>query len=219
MPHRNTILQALRKMLRFKTTLSLYREFYRQIGQPKLYKPFQRGVLEWNDVYPYLYLQAAFTGLQESRLIKHLVIDEMQDYTPIQYAVLNRLFPCPKTILGDFGQSIDPNRQYTLEQLHGLYPGSQLVGGWRRATAPPGRSSTSPSSWCARRTLRRWSATGRNRRCSPPPPRRRSWPACARSWRSSTKANTTPWASSPAPTGRPRPCMSSLPPGGPRSPW
>ena len=127
MPHRNTILQALRKMLRFKTTLSLYREFYRQIGQPKLYKPFQRGVLEWNDVYPYLYLQAAFTGLQESRLIKHLVIDEMQDYTPIQYAVLNRLFPCPKTILGDFGQSIDPNRQYTLEQLHGLYPGSQLV--------------------------------------------------------------------------------------------
>ncbi|HIV47759.1 MAG TPA: ATP-binding domain-containing protein [Candidatus Acutalibacter stercorigallinarum] len=126
-PHRNTILQALRKMLRFKTTLSLYREFYRQIGQPKLYKPFQRGVLEWNDVYPYLYLQAAFTGLQESRLIKHLVIDEMQDYTPIQYAVLNRLFPCPKTILGDFGQSIDPNRQYTLEQLHGLYPGSQLV--------------------------------------------------------------------------------------------
>ena len=51
----------------------------------------------------------------------------MQDYTPIQYAVLNRLFPCPKTILGDFGQSIDPNRQYTLEQLHGLYPGSQLV--------------------------------------------------------------------------------------------
>ncbi len=126
-PKLYNILQALRKMLKFKTTLAIYKDFYRSIGQSKMYKPFQKGVLEWNDVYPYLYLQAAFTGLTESRLIKHLVIDEMQDYTPIQYAVLNRLFQCPKTILGDFGQSIDPNRRCTLEELHGMYPGSQLV--------------------------------------------------------------------------------------------
>ncbi len=119
--------QALKKMLKFKTTLALYKEFYRSIGQPKLYKPFQKGVLEWNDVYPYLYLQASFTGLQESQRIKHLVIDEMQDYSPIQYAVLNRLFQCPKTILGDFGQSVNPNCRYTLEELHGLYPGAELV--------------------------------------------------------------------------------------------
>ena len=128
-PHRNRIFQVLRKMLTMKTTLSAYRAFFRQLGKEraKLYKPFQKGVLEWNDVYPYLYLQAAFTGLQESRLIKHLVIDEMQDYSPIQYAVINRLFKCPKTILGDFGQSINPNCQYTLEELHQLYEGSELV--------------------------------------------------------------------------------------------
>lgn len=126
-PHRNSIFLSLRKMLKFKNTLALYKEFYRRIGKPKLYAPVKKGVLEWNDVYPYLYLQAAFTGLQESRLIKHLVVDEMQDYSPIQYAVLNRLFQCPKTILGDFGQSIDPNRCYTLEQLHELYAGSELV--------------------------------------------------------------------------------------------
>lgn len=126
-PKPQQILLSLRKMLKYKTTLAAYRQFYKAIGQPKMYKPFQKNVLEWNDVYPYLYLQAAFTGVQTSYRIKHLVIDEMQDYTPIQYAVLNRLFPCPKTILGDFGQSIDPNRRYTLEELHGLYQGSQLV--------------------------------------------------------------------------------------------
>ncbi len=128
-PHRNRIFQALRKMLTMKTTLSAYRAFFRQLGKEraKLYKPFQKGVLEWNDVFPYLYLQAAFTGLQQSRLIKHLVIDEMQDYSPIQYAVLNLLFQCPKTILGDFSQSINPYSPYTLEDLHQLYEGSQLM--------------------------------------------------------------------------------------------
>ena len=72
-------------------------------------------------------MQAAFTGLQQSRLIKHLVIDEMQDYSPIQYAVLNLLFQCPKTILGDFSQSINPYCEYTLEELHQLYEGSSLM--------------------------------------------------------------------------------------------
>lgn len=126
-PHRNTILQGLRKMLKYKTTLQAYKAFYSWLVEPKMYKPVQKGVLEWNDVFPYLYLQSYFTGLQESRLIKHLVIDEMQDYTPVQYAVLNRLFQCPKTILGDFGQSINPNCQYTLEDLHELYEGSKLM--------------------------------------------------------------------------------------------
>ena len=126
-PHRNTIFQKLRKMLKYKTTLQAYRGFYQWLSEPKMYKPFQKGVLEWNDVYPYLYLQSYFTGVQTSRWIKHLVIDEMQDYTPIQYAVLNRLFPCPKTILGDFGQSIDPNCSYTLDDLHELYEGSSLM--------------------------------------------------------------------------------------------
>ena len=92
---------------------------------------------------PYLYLQAAFTGLRGSRLIKHLVVDEMQDYSPIQYAVINRLFKCPQDHPGDFGQSINPNCQYTLEELHQLYEGSSWSG-WKRATVPPMRSSILP---------------------------------------------------------------------------
>ena len=104
-------------MLTMKTTLSAYREHFRQLGKEraKLYKPFQKGVLEGTTSTLYLYLQAAFTRAAGEPLIKHLVIDEMQDYSPIQYAVLNRLFQCPKTILGDFSQSINPNCPLFLE--------------------------------------------------------------------------------------------------------
>lgn len=49
--------------------------------------------------------------------IKHLVIVEMQDYTPIQYAVINQLFSCEKTILGDFGQFLNPNHLHGLSDL------------------------------------------------------------------------------------------------------
>ena len=62
----------------------------------------EKKTLEWADVFPFLYIEAAFEGLKKSPITKHLVIGEMQDYTPIQYTVINMLFTCPKTILGDF---------------------------------------------------------------------------------------------------------------------
>jgi DNA helicase-2/ATP-dependent DNA helicase PcrA len=40
--------------------------------------------------------------------IKHLLIDEMQDYTPVQYSVIAKLFSCNKTILGDADQAVNP---------------------------------------------------------------------------------------------------------------
>ncbi|HPT70131.1 MAG TPA: 3'-5' exonuclease, partial [Syntrophomonas sp.] len=51
----------------------------------------------------------------------------MQDYTPVQYAVMNILFRCQKTILGDFGQCINPNHLHTLEDLRRLYEGAELA--------------------------------------------------------------------------------------------
>ena len=78
-------------------------------------------------MYPFLYLHAAFEGLHESKIIKHLVIDEMQDYTPIQFAVVNLLFRCQKTILGDFGQYINPDHQNTLEDLKKVYGEAEFM--------------------------------------------------------------------------------------------
>lgn len=126
-PKAKTIQKSLYKMLTVKNTLSLYKEFYSQLDMHEMFHMPAKSTLEWSDVYPYLYLKAAFEGLQESIVIKHLIIDEMQDYTPIQYAVINLLFQCQKTILGDFGQFINPNHLHTLEDIKQLYSKAEIV--------------------------------------------------------------------------------------------
>lgn len=126
-PKPRAILKSLKAMLKTKNTLALYKAFFRQAGQAHMLVMPNRKTLEWNDVYPFLYLHAAFEGVQESRVIRHLVIDEMQDYTPIQFAVLNRLFPCPKTILGDFGQQVNPGHSHNLEDIRALYEDATFV--------------------------------------------------------------------------------------------
>ena len=114
-------------MLTIKNGLALYKDFYKKLDQPNMLLLPSKKTLEWADVFPYLYLTAAFEGLKESKVTKHLVIDEMQDYTPIQYAVINLLFSCPKTILGDFGQSMNPDHLHTLEDMRQLYDGAEFV--------------------------------------------------------------------------------------------
>ena len=59
--------------------------------------------------------------------MKYLVIDEMQDYTPIQFAVLNRMYPCQKTILGDFGQVLNPCHHHSLDEIRKIYKDAQFI--------------------------------------------------------------------------------------------
>lgn len=90
-PKKTAILKALRQILTFKNSLSLYKNFYKWLNCPHLFMLPDKHTLEWSDVFPFLYLHRAMEGLKESTFIKHLVIDEMQDYTPIQYTVINYL--------------------------------------------------------------------------------------------------------------------------------
>lgn len=126
-PRSRTILKALKKMLKIKNTLALYKEFYKRNDISNLFVMPAKKTLEWADVYPFLYIHAAFEGLHESSIIKHLVVDEMQDYTPVQYAAVNLMFKCQKTILGDYGQFINPNHLHTLEDLLQMYDEAEFV--------------------------------------------------------------------------------------------
>lgn len=126
-PAVKALLIRLRAMLKIKNTLALYQAFYQWLGMPEQFAMPAKKTLEWADVYPFLYVHASFEGLRESRTIRHLVVDEMQDYTPVQFAVLNRLFPCQKTILGDFGQCVDPCHAHTLADLRQMYEGAEFV--------------------------------------------------------------------------------------------
>lgn len=127
LPTARTIQKSLTAMLKLKNTLALYKDFYKRMNRSDSFVMPAKDTLEWDDIYPFLYFHAAFVGLKESRVIRHLVIDEMQDYTPTQFAVMNLLFKCQKTILGDFGQCINPNHKHTLSDLLELYDASKLI--------------------------------------------------------------------------------------------
>ena len=120
LPKKGTVLQKLKGMLSLKNPLAVYRDFYRYIGREDMLY-VKKSRLEWADVFPFLFLFHAYHGLDRLLYIKHLVVDEMQDYTPVQYAVLNIMYPCAKTILGDYGQQYDPTNPTTLADLSSLY--------------------------------------------------------------------------------------------------
>ncbi|NOV02828.1 RNA polymerase recycling motor HelD [Paenibacillus planticolens] len=63
--------------------------------------------LPYEDATPFLYLMEAVCGFQTNASVRHVIIDEAQDYSPFQLAYLKRLFPrCRMTALGDLGQAI-----------------------------------------------------------------------------------------------------------------
>jgi DNA helicase II / ATP-dependent DNA helicase PcrA len=65
------------------------------------------GRLNYEDATPYLLLKELILGFQMNTSIKHVLIDEAQDYSPFQFEFLKRLFPSAKmTVLGDFNQAI-----------------------------------------------------------------------------------------------------------------
>jgi DNA helicase-2/ATP-dependent DNA helicase PcrA len=66
-----------------------------------------RSILAYEDATPYLYLKESIEGFETDRSIRHVFIDEAQDYSPFQFAFIKHLFPKSKwTVLGDINQTI-----------------------------------------------------------------------------------------------------------------
>jgi DNA helicase-2/ATP-dependent DNA helicase PcrA len=67
----------------------------------------QEGKLFYEDATPFLYLQDLIEGRKSSTGIRHVFIDEAQDYTPFQFAFIRQLFPYSRmTLLGDLNQAV-----------------------------------------------------------------------------------------------------------------
>ncbi len=80
----------------------------REIGKNTLLQ-HRNGLMHYEDAIVLLYLRLRIEGAADSSRIKHVVIDEAQDYSPLQYAVFNLLFPdAGFTILGDMNQTVNP---------------------------------------------------------------------------------------------------------------
>ena len=100
----------------------IYNWFLEDYGFPALPDmPPERRVLEYEDVYPILYLKYSLTAAGQRKNIRHLVIDEMQDYTYLQYVLLAKMFSCNMTILGDKAQTIGGKQQDVLTFLPKIF--------------------------------------------------------------------------------------------------
>jgi DNA helicase II / ATP-dependent DNA helicase PcrA len=63
--------------------------------------------LFYEDATPFLYMKELVEGNRMSTEVRHVFVDEGQDYSMFQYEFLRRLFPRARmTVLGDFGQAI-----------------------------------------------------------------------------------------------------------------
>jgi DNA helicase-2/ATP-dependent DNA helicase PcrA len=112
---------TIRKMFPSTNLRMLYKGFYAWLERPDLLKVRKGATYEYSDVYPLLYLKMKLEGLKPFLNVKHLVIDEMQDYSAVQYKVLKSLFPCKKTILGDINQSVNPFSSSGLETIETVF--------------------------------------------------------------------------------------------------
>jgi DNA helicase-2/ATP-dependent DNA helicase PcrA len=119
--------EAIPRMFKFNNVLDLYKDFYRWIGKPELFRIDQNMTIEYADVFPLIYFRLRLEGIKTYDHVKHLLVDEMQDYTPVQYAVLSRLFLCKKTILGDVSQMVNPYSASSAETIEQVFPSADIV--------------------------------------------------------------------------------------------
>lgn len=113
------ILERFLQMYETRNLIEIYNRFLRETKR----KPLEliHGMIRYEDVYPLLYLKYSIKMPPRRREVKHLVIDEMQDYSYLQYVLIQKLFDCPMTILGDRMQTLAEKEQDVMAFLPKLF--------------------------------------------------------------------------------------------------
>jgi DNA helicase II / ATP-dependent DNA helicase PcrA len=106
------------KQYAFVNTLATYRQIFTEWSSnllpeewPSICKLTVQHIdnrfLTWEDATPYRYFRGKILGDEEKRSIRHLFIDEAQDYSAFQYSFIKEIFPYTRmTLLGDINQAI-----------------------------------------------------------------------------------------------------------------
>ena len=107
--YRRMLLDKVKKTcLKTDNLLNIYNDFLKAVTK-------KRGIdlgiadkknLKTEDALPLVYFKFELFGYTSFESIKHVVIDEMQDYSYIHFEILKRIFNCRMTILGDKNQVI-----------------------------------------------------------------------------------------------------------------
>ena len=121
----NNILKELYKCSNFKKD---YKAIYKIFFDTELFKRtytknynkrenekylLKEKVLRYEDATPFIYLKCLLEGFPYQVAMRHVVIDEAQDYTYLQYKIIKRIFKnAGFTILGDVNQTVNPFYKY-----------------------------------------------------------------------------------------------------------
>ena len=119
---RDAVKSRFYRMYETRDLYVLYNRFLRQEGFPALPQvQYEKRKLRYEDVYPVLYMKYRLEIQQEDSGVRHLIVDEMQDYSMIQYLIIQKLFKCKMTILGDREQTMDGDQQDVLTFLPKIF--------------------------------------------------------------------------------------------------
>lgn len=114
-------LRMMVKKLKFVDVEAIYRQLFERSAQEQGHElpqqwlaiaeqtllRLQNKEMPYEDATPYLDLQGQIVGQPINGDIRHLFIDEGQDYSPYQFAYLKKIFPRARmTVLGDANQAI-----------------------------------------------------------------------------------------------------------------
>lgn len=105
---REIVVDKMERMYESKDFYKLYNRFLSESGRNPIRETAK--AIPYEDVYALLYLRHLLHGSIKRSVIKHLIVDEMQDYSYMQFLVLSKMFSCPMTILGDREQQAAPGK-------------------------------------------------------------------------------------------------------------
>jgi DNA helicase II / ATP-dependent DNA helicase PcrA len=103
------------KKMKFIHFLALYKHIFTKTNDSANWmeicnyttQSLNEKVMTYEDATPYIYLKDLIEGRKSTTAIRHVFIDEAQDYSPFQFAFIKQLFPYSKmTLLGDINQAI-----------------------------------------------------------------------------------------------------------------
>lgn len=109
----NQLCQQIDNLLRLDA-VQLYRDLLERFFGPQARTDFNRamgrGEIYYEDIAPLIYIRCLLGQVKSDNRIKHILVDEAQDYSYIQYRILHHLYRYAGfTILGDPLQTVNPH--------------------------------------------------------------------------------------------------------------
>lgn len=111
-----------------RNIIKLYRQYLESIGEKTNIK-ITKGAIPYHEIMAILYLKFELQDYPYEQHIKHVIIDEVQDYAPLQIYLLRKIFPKASfTLLGDINQTINPfMEQSSLELFTEYFKDSKYI--------------------------------------------------------------------------------------------